>query len=229
MRFNSKLLSNVLRTALTSATLFTSAGVNAQWKAVGKEGFMPGGNTWEHVFFDSLSVPYVSFSNNRGQVMRYADTGWTSVGSADITDSTASDSWAAMAPNGDIYFTYADGSDSSQAAVMLYHGSSWSAIGSNLSVGSTANTNVVISSTGIPYVSYLDNGSSPATLNVKMYDGTSWKLVGGVPVTTDASSSPSLAIDHNDTLYIAYQHAARNRYAWFSYRVYIHSCHTCRA
>lgn len=208
MRSNSKLLSNILRTALTSATLFVGAGANAQWTTVGKEGFMVGGNTWEHMFFDSLNVPYVSFSNSHGQVMRYADTGWTSIGSANITDSTASDSWATMASNGDIYFSYADAKDSSQATVKLYHGSSWTTIGSNLSDSVATYTNVVVSSKGTPYVSYLDKGSSPATLNVKMYDGTKWKLVGGVPVTTDESSYPSLAIDHNDTLYIAYQDVA---------------------
>jgi len=208
MKMKSKFLPKILKMALTGAILSLGANVNAQWTTVGSTGFMPRGNAWEHVFFDSLNVPYVSFSNTYGQVMKYTDTGWAAVGAANITAGTASDSWSAMAPNGDIYFSYADGSDSSQAAVYMYHGTSWALIDSNLSAGVASSTNVVVSSKGTPYVSYLDAGASPATLNVKMYDGTSWKLVGGVPVTTAASSSPSLAIDHNDTLYIAYQDAA---------------------
>jgi len=194
----------ILRIALAATGLFISANVYAQWTAVGSTGFDAFGNLGEHVFFDASNTAYVSYANPHGQVKKYTGTGWVPVGGTDITTTTASDSWSAIGPDGKIYFSYADGTDSSQAAVLMYDGSSWSSIGSSLSIGAATNTNIVISPAGIPYISFIDHATSPSRLYVKKYNGASWVLVGGMAIDTTDITYPSLAIDNNDSVYIAY-------------------------
>ena len=199
---------NILKTTLMMACLCTGAKVHAQWTTVDTAGFQPSGNLYEHVFFDAANTPYVSFSGLHGEVMKYNGATWVFVGSADITAGGAQDSWSAIAPNGNIYFSYADGTDSSMASVLMYNGTAWTTIGDSISAGAVSNTNMVVSSTGVLYLSYLDNGTSPGYLYVKKYVSGTWSTVGSGAIDTTGVGFPSLAIDHNDSLYIAYEDAA---------------------
>lgn len=53
------------------------------------------------------------------------------------------------------------------------------------------------------YASFAEGTNTQAT--VKKFDGTSWSLVGTAQFTAFSAQKQSLAIDHNGTIYLAYQ------------------------
>src|ERR1700733_11564813 len=100
------LRSVTLKAILSIAALFIAVTMQAQWTTVDTAGFLPEGDLSQHLFFDAANTPYVSFSGIHGQVMKYSDSTWISVGGADITTGSAGESWSAIAPGGNIYFSY---------------------------------------------------------------------------------------------------------------------------
>lgn len=201
----------LIKPLILLSALCSPAMADAQWTLVDTARVSIAGGLNQHIFVDSSNVPYLSYSDTTGHLMKFDGTRWNFVGGNSITPARANDSWSALAPNGNIYFSYVDGSNSSKAAVMMYNGTSWTSLGNNISTGAAATTGIVVAPNGTPYMSYVDNSTSPSTLYVKDYVSGNWSTSGSAAVTTTGASYPSLAIDASGTVYIAYQDAAASQ------------------
>lgn len=185
--------------------------VHAQWTPYGSPGFSTGGlSNWQDIEIDSNNTVYVSFNDeglSAGQatVMKYNGSSWVTVGNAGFTSGIAHHSAFCLAYDDTIYFSYADGDNTSKAGVMRYNGSSWSGIGSSLSVGECQYSDIEVTSAGTPYLAFIDNGVG-GMVTVKTYNGSSWVNVGtSATISGTGSSFSSLAINSNDEVYVAYQ------------------------
>ncbi len=194
--------------ALLAATMvFTEA--QSQWTNVGSAGFSPGGlSNWQQLEFDDNDTLYVSFNDEgltggQGTVMKFDGTTWNAVGTAGFTPGMAHHSNFCLAPNNNIYFSFADGNSMSRASVMRYDGSSWVSMGTNISTGECQYSNIKVNSAGTPYLVYIDNSINGGSLFVKTWDGTNWVDLGGSPVVTGNAGFATAAVDANDTLYVA--------------------------
>lgn len=173
------------------------------WQLVDTAGFTPGTSAYNAVAIDNSGTPYVAFSDNnqsdKVSVMKYTGGHWAYVGAAGISTGAASYISIEIDPSGTPYIAYKD----SRIFVKKFDAQSgtWEFVGG--STGIIANqASLALNSAGIPFIAYESVGS----ITVKKLIGTAWSAVGNDPLVT-SSQKPSLTIDKNDNLWLAYRNS----------------------
>ena len=116
------------------------------------------------IAIDGSGTPYVAFADLGSYytsyfatVMKYIDTNWVTVGSAEFSAGEAVYTSIAIDNNGTPYVVYEDCGNSYKATVMKYYDSAWITVGSaGLSAGPASFTSIAIDNSGTPYVAYRD-------------------------------------------------------------------------
>jgi len=198
--------------------------VDNKWVRVGSK--VVGGRdaAFLYLTFDrsgSTDIPYVLYqdtkdSNARGTMKKYDESSnsWVAVGNS---TSTGYLWFASIAINssGIPYVAFGDGGDGEKGFVKTLVGSSWETVGgAEVSEGATDYPMIVLDSGDTHYVVYQDMGTydsatgqySGATYKstVKKFVGSSWETVGGEEISSSEAYAASIALDGNDTPYVAY-------------------------
>lgn len=206
-----------------SVGLILSNSIYAQWSVVGAPNFTdvmainiytaiaPNGEPYV-VFRDGIDSATVS----SGRVMKFNGSNWVNVGprfsAGDITCPTM-----AFDKYGTPYVAYGDDANCFKATVLKFDGTNWISVGMmGFSPGPASYTSIAFDTTNTPYVAFRDVGScvynsapNGYRASVMKFDGTDWIYVGAPGFSTLGSGSAgalytSLAIDKNNTLYVAY-------------------------
>ena len=203
---------------LDKATVMKFDGAN--WGSVGSVGFSAGSaNDLSLVIHND--VPYLAYSDYsqswKASVVKYTGTGamggWEFVGNSYFTDPWALHTSLAL-HNNTPYVAYIDmiiPQQDFRPRVMKYNSVSdtWERVGTAPYVAGLAlYTSLAIDSSGTPYVAYQDLGNGGyGRATVKKFNGASWELVGsrGFPAGAYRTTYTSLALDSNDTPYVAFQ------------------------
>jgi hypothetical protein len=182
---------------------------------VGNPFFSPWKVNGTSIAFSPSGQPYVAFGdsekNNKATVMRFNDTSWVTVGSADFSAGWTTDISLAFNPiDGQPYVAYEDGGNSIKATVMKFNGNNWENVGkAGFSAGKAYYTSLAFDSTGQPYVAYED-GTNSFKATVMKFDGISWVNVGDAGFSANVASSTCLAINRQGEPYVAYRDQANN-------------------
>ena len=171
------------------------------WQLVDTAGFTQGTTAYNDIAIDDLGTPYVVFKDgnesDKVSVMKYTGGHWAYVGSAGISIDAPNFVGIQIDPSGTPYILHG----TSRVYVKKFdaQSGSWVAVGA-AEVGFAQEASLAINSSGIPYVAYKDGG----TIYVKKYNGSSWETVGTGAID-NSSEKPSLTIDKDDNLWLAYR------------------------
>jgi len=188
------------------------------WKPVGSTNFFNGEHPSLQVY---NGVPYVgcmdvTSSIDAAAVLTYnSGSGWTSVGSTDISAGAITSYFSLLYNSGTLYMAYNDLYNYGNT-VMTSTGGSWTTAGSAGFSGGTPKYASVQVYQGEPYVAFIDgsSGVSEQKADVMGYNsGTGWGYLGGEGFNsgTTGIGSPSLQVDNtNGILYIAYSDIANS-------------------
>ena len=180
-----------------------------------------GGNALNSpIVVDSHDVPYVAYrdANNSGRLVvnKYVNGSWQKVGNEDFSildnNYTSFNVSLAISNQDTLHMAYRDGDNGGKITVVSYDvsGDTWQVVGSaGFSSGGIAYPSLAIDSQGTPYVAYTESW----TAVVKQYDSSSNSWIAPLsaePVSTssDFASYTSLALDGNNTPYVAFRDAS---------------------
>jgi len=157
-------------------------------------------------------VAYVDASSSYGIYVRsYNGTTWDTVGGAQISSANGNYPSIAFGENDTLYIAYQDMTDGSRARVKKFNGTSWVNVGSSFLseiYGNASDITLTFDSNKKPWVGYWNPYAGGPKAAVHRFDGTDWLQVGAPSFTTGVSLYTSMALDHNNVPYIAYQDAA---------------------
>lgn len=187
------------------------------WEHVGATTFSDGNVGYPSLAINNSGTLYIAFSDkahgSNASVMTYGNGAWSYVGNSGFSPDEISHTAMDIANNGDIYIAFQDTSQGNKATVMKYDGGSWNYVGNP---GFSANpvsityNSLVIDALGTPYVAYQDENKA----TVMKFNAGSWSYVGdGTGFSAGEIKFPSLALDNNDKLYIAYSDLANGEKA----------------
>ena len=200
-------------TILFAIIALTGFVAHAQiWDTVGARGFSAGEADYECIAIDRTGTPYVAFSDlahsANATVMKFDGSAWVNVGIPGFTGiDGANFVTLALDKNGKIFVGYADLGDTQKASAMTYDGTDWVYVGNRgFSAGNVAYTSMAIDTFGMPVIAYQDDSfpccdGSPTS--VMRFDGTTWNYLGA-PRFTNPGANSVMAIDKNNTPYVAY-------------------------
>lgn len=216
----------------SSITLSTdsTAGASYIWsedghpgyQTVGSRGFSAKQAWYTSLAFDSEDTLYVAYADHsvstKASVMKFDGTSWVDVGSTGFTSGQAREVNLAISSEDTLYVSYRD-EGTNKANVMKYNGTNWVVVGSaGFSAGFVGTPSLTIDSKDTLYVGYGDaDGLGNYRATVKKYNGTSWVDVGSNRFTTNSAYNTLLAIDDNDTLYLAYSDGVSNKITVMKY------------
>ncbi|MFF2911547.1 S-layer homology domain-containing protein [Paenibacillus sp. NPDC057934] len=184
----------------------------SSWETVGNEGFSASGVSYLSIVIDRYDSPYVAFTNttNKVSVMKYNEEqgSWESVGSEVISSGASYFPTIALDSNGTPYVAHENNGSLGQYKVTVkkYNGSSWEAVGEEFfSKGISVNPTIALGSNDIPYVVYSDaEHDLKATVMKYNEKESSWEPVGNEGFSSADAYRPTIALDSNNTLYVAY-------------------------
>lgn len=190
---------------------------NGAWSYVGNSGFSP--DEISHTAMDIANNGdiYIAFQDtsqgNKATIMKYDGSSWQTVGNPGFSANVVYSICLALDDNDIPYIMFRDTSQGNKATVMKYDGGSWNYVGNP---GFSANpvsityNSLVIDALGTPYVAYQDENKA----TVMKFNAGSWSYVGdGTGFSAGEIKFPSLALDNNDKLYIAYSDLANGEKA----------------
>lgn len=157
------------------------------------------------------NTPYILYQDDKNNyattVKKFDGINWQTVGTAGFTPSDYS--YGNIIMHSDTpYVAFVDVL-SSKTNVMKFNGTNWVYVGnSDFSTGQAKEIKILVNHKNIPYVAFLDENqlsplNQPKVTCMKL-NGSSWVNVGSAGFTPGASSL-SLAIDPNDTVYVAFR------------------------
>lgn len=152
------------------------------------------------------NMVYITEGNYQVTVKRYNSNKWESVGEQTLSQIKIDESSIAVNKNTGVPFILMSLSNNGgKARVMKYENNSWVLVGdSNLSVGKANFLSISIHN-NIPYILFQDEETNyQYSLNVMKYNGTNWEAVGDTGVIATPAYSPTMEIDKNGTIYVAY-------------------------
>ena len=137
-------------------------------------------------------------------IFHNASAQWATIGAPNFANWGGGDYiFSAVAPNGNPYVVYRDGSNYGKATVKKFDGNNWVTVGNaGFSLDMVFCTTMAIDGNNIPYVAYSD---STRKASVMKFDGVNWVTVGNAGFTPGSASYTSIAIDGNGTPYVAFR------------------------
>lgn len=193
---------------------------NNGWVQVGTPGFSNGTASSPAIAIDGNGIPYVVYidgtTNGSLTVMAYINGTWQTVGNAGFTQNQAFYPSITVDGSGTPWVAFQDmGSANQGVTVMTFNGQSWTTVGTQgLSAGVAQYVTITVDNGGIPYVAYQDfGGNMQGTATVMTYVNGSWTPVGNAGISAGTANWPSITVDGNGTLYVAYQDGANNNMA----------------
>jgi len=183
------------------------------WVPVGAEGISPDGNlAFISLAFDSNGKLYAAYDDGTGSsVELFNGTNWVYVGPDHFNGSTSSYTTLAIY-NTTLYVGYASNQQIGQPECMVYNGSYWAQEGSYFS-GLNYYPSFALDNSGNPYLAFQQNTDAYHSVSVMKFSSANWALVGnagfsggyiGALNSNTAPSTPSIAIDKNNVIYVAY-------------------------
>ncbi len=192
-----------------------------QWEFLGPEtGLTPGNSYWHKLAVDDNGTAYIAFTDNaeggKASVMRYNEGSleWEYVGPPHISSGTTSFTTIkfdndnvpyvafrdADAPEGDVKVLRYDADENMWVDPITGSSSAFTSI----SKGTAAWIDIAFSNNNTLYVAYQDGPSTKATVK-KLLDGAnSYEVVGTENFSETASEYISIAVDNDETVFIAY-------------------------
>ena len=187
------------------------------WENVGPDPIADSMAVYINLALDSHNTPYVAYQDNQGiapyywkaTVMKYNGSAWVPVGSRGISAGTASFISLALDSHDTPYVSFKDyGNSGYGVTVMKFNGSAWENVGQvSFSGGEVADTSLALDKNNTPYVAFTlvpGPGSYSHMANVMKYTGSAWVLVGSADFSAGAVADTTLALDSNNTPYVAY-------------------------
>lgn len=155
-------------------------------------------------------TPYLICTDNTAQIIvtkMYNGTNWVDMGTGTIAGGAVFSS-TAFDNAGVLHVACRNGAG--QVILAMWDGSAWVPEGTAYLAqggGSASQLSLAFDSNDDAYVAYWNAYMGPPALSVVKYDGTAWSNVGtpGFTGFSAVAQFPSLAIDGNDVIYLAYQ------------------------
>ncbi len=184
------------------------------WTSIGSD-LTAGAGQYTNIKVSATGKPYLAYIDvsaaNGVFVRSYNGTSWDTVGGAQISAGNANYPSIAFDHFDTLYIAYQDYTDGGRARVKKFNGTSWVNVGSSFLseiYGGANDITLVFDSNNKPYVGYWNPYAGGPKAAVHKFDGANWLQVGLPSFTTGVSLYTSMALDHNDVPYIAYQDAA---------------------
>jgi len=182
------------------------------WQPVGNFGATHVLASWVSFVIDKHDIPYALYSDalvtayNRCTVVRYKDTGWTTVGNALFSDSIAILPQMTVDNNQTPYAAYTDSKHGQQITVQKLNGATWAPVGPmGMSFDSGIYVYITTDAANTPYVAYADIKNNAGNVAVRKFDGTSWVAVGNP--TLGLGTPYGIKIDKFGNIYVLYNNA----------------------
>lgn len=199
--------------AVNEATVMKRNGSN--WEVVGTRYFSAG--TISDV---ALAIgptddrPYFAYSDaansSKATVMKFNGSAWENVGNAGFSMAAINTPSLAFDSNNTPYLAYQEGSsqdaNSLKVTVQKFNGTAWELVGDRgFSSGRASNPSLALSSNDTPYIGFVD-ASVFGKATVMKFDSSSsdWIEVGSAGFSAAGVENTSLALDSDDTPYLAY-------------------------
>jgi hypothetical protein len=193
----------------------------SQWGQVGNPYFSGGRIEHIRIALTPNNQPYVVYKDfsaaGKATVKTYVNGSWSNVGSA-------ASAGGAQYPNiaidglGVPYIAYADSLQGDKLTIKKWNGSTWDLVGTTgFTPASSSNFKIVFNQANVPFVSTVYYNGTNTVCNIYKLNSGSWSSIGIVGNTyleyNRSITTTDLAIDANDTLYVAYGDDNNNRLA----------------
>ena len=195
------------------------------WSYVGQPAFTPYKTPQLDIQIDSSGIPWVAMDENLTDplgvsdhtwagVMKY-DGSWQRVGAESNSAGSAYFITIAFDNTDTPYIGYCDHRTPPSAAPHYYQypavkkfTGSWSGVGMAggyiVDTASASSFNMAVNSSGTPYISFYSNAFANQLEPVVMvFNGSDWEYTGANELSQEMVDATALAIDNNDTLYLA--------------------------
>lgn len=176
---------------------------------VGTEGFSTSEAYSLSLGFGAAQQPTLAFVDQIDGIVvrRFNGTGWEPLGIHPITPNSGRDTKLAFAQNGTAYLAYWEDNYPAQGiTVRRLNGSKWDTLGNRCEAAiTTQEYSLAINGNNEPMVAYTfwDYDKDQAGIVVNKFSGTAWSPSGQL-VSDTAGSPPSIAVDANNTPFVAY-------------------------
>ncbi|NBD23758.1 S-layer homology domain-containing protein [Paenibacillus glycinis] len=196
-----------LSLALGSQTVLPTAHAAVVWESVGSFGF--GAGTHNSLSLDNDGVPYVVYAASSAIFMKkYVSGSWQDVSTTATFAMRANDMVRLYFDHDNMpYMAFNNTGAGNKVEIDQLVSGEWKRVGNEgLSVANGYYQNLVFDSENQPYTAFTDFGQSTKTIVMTPVSGT-WTNVGTLP-WNNSTTSPSLAIASDDTLYVAFVDAS---------------------
>lgn len=180
------------------------------WQYVGNPSFASMAPSYNNTDIEMTSSdhPVVGFNESSGgldrlSVMQFDVNDWNYVGSAQISDGSASYIDVEIDSDGQIYAVC---KDEWITTVRYFDGTNWQILGQPF----PSNENLYyhdleITSDNVVWLGYQIDGSTYDYMNVKKFENNSWQLVGSSDFTQATADFTQLELDTSNNAYVAFQ------------------------
>ncbi|OPZ89184.1 MAG: hypothetical protein BWY74_02836 [Firmicutes bacterium ADurb.Bin419] len=204
---------------LNTSVVGVGGKVLEDWKIIGKEGFSKGAVKNTTIALDNNSVPYVVYSdakNGEVTVIKYTNNKWNTVGTEGFSTKEVIDASIAIDKNNIPYVVYVE-EVNGKIVVSKFVNGKWTKVEGNAGFGDEAS--IALDSNGTPYVVYTYSTKNKALGMKKLYgvvvskfQNNNWEVIynEGSSCLFDYYTYPEVAIDSNDTPYVAFNHNGVN-------------------
>jgi len=200
----------------TGLTLMKWNGGSGLWQSVGSQNFAPQGISYIALDINDSDVPYAAYSrypnNYEANVMRFYAANWVTVGSIDFSPSSAYRIDMQLKDDGVTpVVAFRDSANSYAGSVMELGAPDWVGVGTpGFTTGGIDTIELALDSSDTPLIAYQGDSMGDNRVGVMKYTGPvdDWQYVGTSTSFPYGSSDPSIAIDSNDTIYVAYNSSA---------------------
>jgi len=185
--------------------------INGNWEIVG--GLVPEINDARHINLtidlndETVYLGYRSYSsqfnNSKITVKKLVNGNWEIVGQERFS-TTLSEPFVLAINGGTPYVAYSDIDRNSKVTVMGFINETWSIVGYPAFSDFLANSIGLAFANSTPYVSFKDHPDYGGKLTVMRFVNGIWETVGPPRFSVGLASFPAIAIDGNNTPYVAY-------------------------
>jgi hypothetical protein len=171
---------------------------------------------------DKNNTPYLAYSmvmdfwHNQTTVSKFTGTTWVTVGPPYFSGEKSSTLYNSLAfdSNNTPYVAYQDNT-TNKDSVMKFNGSAWVPVGSVISAtGGGSWTSLALDKNDTPYLAYQETYWGTVIdykATVRKFNGTDWETLGPVGFSIAGAEYTSLALDSNNTPFVAYDDGGINK------------------